>query len=79
MSEIKTLEANTQQIINKGTGAGGSNTNYYGKLFEEKTNNEKRLLGDGYEKTILNKKVRTDIICQRHLKIKQLLLFLNQD
>lgn len=56
MSEIKTLEANAQQIINKGTGAGGSNTNYYGKLFEEKTNNEKRLLGNGYEKTILNKK-----------------------
>jgi hypothetical protein len=33
---------------NKGTGAGGSNTNYYGKKFEEKTNNEYRLLEDGY-------------------------------
>lgn len=39
-------------IINKGTGAGGSNTNYYGKFFEEKTDNQKRLLQDGYIKNI---------------------------
>jgi hypothetical protein len=39
-------------IINKGTGAGGSNTNYYGKKFEEKTDNQKRLLQDGYIKNI---------------------------
>lgn len=37
-------------IINKGTGAGGSNTNYYGKKFEEKTNNQNRLLDSGYVK-----------------------------
>ena len=37
-----------EPIINKGTGAGGYNTNYYGKQFEEKTNNEKRLLGEGF-------------------------------
>lgn len=41
---------NGKIIINKGTGAGGANTNYYGKKFEEKTNNEKRLLCDGYVK-----------------------------
>ena len=35
-------------IINKGTGAGGANTNYYGKLFEEKTNTRERLLEMGY-------------------------------
>ena len=34
--------------MNKGIGAGGSNTNYYGKIFEEKTNNYKRLLDIGY-------------------------------
>jgi hypothetical protein len=34
--------------INKGTGAGGSNTNLYGKKFEDKTNNKPRLLEDGY-------------------------------
>ena len=33
-------------ITNKGTGAGGANTNYYGKKFEEKTNNQTRLLDD---------------------------------
>ncbi len=34
--------------MNKGIGAGGSNTNYYGKMFEEKTNNYKKLLELGY-------------------------------
>jgi len=57
MSEIIAIEENIQSIIvNKGTGAGGANTNYYGKKFEEKTNNEKRFLDNGYEKIILNKK-----------------------
>jgi len=37
-------------VINKGTGAGGANTNYHGKLFEEKTNNQQRLLNEGYAK-----------------------------
>ena len=35
-------------ILNKGTGAGGANTNYHGKKFEEQTNNESRLLAQGY-------------------------------
>lgn len=34
--------------INKGTGGGGINTNFYGKIFEEKTNNYQRLLDIGY-------------------------------
>ena len=46
----------TGAIINRGTGAGGSNTNYYGKKFEEKTNNETRLLEDGYAKNSFTKK-----------------------
>ena len=37
-------------IVNRGTGAGGSNTNYHGKKFEEKTNNQQRLLNIGYTK-----------------------------
>lgn len=42
-------------IINNGTGAGGSKTNYYGKIFEEKTNNESKLLEQGYiKKTFFN-------------------------
>ena len=50
----------TTTIINKGTGAGGANTNVTGKSFEQKTENETRLLEagftrkpiPGYEKTI---------------------------
>lgn len=42
-------------IVNKGTGAGGANTNYYGKKFEEKTNNQTRLLNDGYIKNSFTK------------------------
>lgn len=38
-------------LMNKGTGAGGANTNYYGKQFEEKTNNEQRLIEMGYVKS----------------------------
>jgi len=43
-------------VINKGTGAGGANTNYFGKKFEEKTNNQTRLLEAGYVKHVLSKK-----------------------
>ena len=43
-------------ITNKGFGAGGSNTTYFGKKFEEKTNNENRLLEQGFLKNILSKK-----------------------
>ena len=36
------------EMLNKGTGAGGAKTNYYGKKFEEKTNNQSRLIENGY-------------------------------
>ena len=49
-------EDNSPHLINKGTGAGGSNTNYYGKIFEEKTNNETRLLEQGFIKNSFTKK-----------------------
>jgi len=55
MSVLNTTEENTQLIINKGTGAGGANTNYYGKKFEEKTNNQQRLLELGYTKNSFTK------------------------
>ena len=45
-----------EQISNKGTGAGGSNTNFYGKQFEEKTDNEKRLLEQGFTKNTITTK-----------------------
>lgn len=57
MSELNLTKENTQPIIiNKGTGAGGKNTNYYGKKFEEKTNNTNRLLEMGYTKNNFSKK-----------------------
>lgn len=57
MSELNIRPENTQLIIiNKGTGAGGANTNYYGKQFEEKTNNQIRLLNNGYTKYSFTKK-----------------------
>ena len=35
MSELNAIEENSQSVfINKGTGAGGANTNYYAKRFE---------------------------------------------
>lgn len=42
-------------LINKGTGAGGANTNYFGKKFEDKTNNQLRLLDIGYIKNSFTK------------------------
>lgn len=41
---------------NKGTGAGGSKTNFNGKRFEEYTNNETYLLNKGFEKVMFNNK-----------------------
>lgn len=43
-------------FTNKGTGAGGANTNLYGKKFEEKTNNQHRLLEAGYTKNSFTNK-----------------------
>jgi hypothetical protein len=43
------------EVINRGTGAGGANTNVSGKSFERKTENESRLLLAGFvRKTIPN-------------------------
>jgi hypothetical protein len=43
-----------QTLINKGTGAGGSMTNFNGKSFEAKTDNETNLINIGFVKNILN-------------------------
>lgn len=56
MSEINATKIIRGMIINNGTGAGGTNTNYYGKKFEEKTNNQQRLLEMGYAKNSFIKK-----------------------
>jgi hypothetical protein len=45
----------TEIIQNKGTGAGGANTNKNGKKFEEKTSNRKRLLEMGFIENVTQK------------------------
>jgi hypothetical protein len=47
-----TEKVSVQKSSNKGTGAGGAATNYHGKLFETKTDNETRLLNEGFIKTV---------------------------
>ena len=54
----KNKKLNTQELLNKGTGAGGAKTNNYGKKFEEKTNNQKRLLEMGYTENSFTKKTK---------------------
>jgi len=64
--------------INKGTGAGGANTNYYGKQFEEKTNNETRLLEKGFVKNSLTKnpKKKSDYYLSKTVEDKTIVFVL---
>ena len=45
-----------EPMPNRGNGAGGCNTNLYGKKFEEKTNNETRLIDQSFERVSITKK-----------------------
>jgi len=49
-----------KNIFNKGTGAGGNQTNINGLSFEIKTSIEKKLLENNFEKIIINKKNKYD-------------------
>ena len=56
-SKAKSVANKTSTLKNKGTGAGGENTNKNGLSFEDKTNNEKRLEKQGFiRKTIQGSK-----------------------
>ena len=57
---MNAIEENNQAINNKGTGAGGANTNLYGKKFEDKTNNQERLVEIGYIKNSYAKKKKAN-------------------
>ena len=65
---------------NKGTGAGGANTNYYGKKFEEKTNNHQRLLEMGYTQNsfIKNPKKESDYYLSKTFEDKTI-VFVSQN
>ena len=55
-SDIDQLTENIEVLnVNKGTGAGGAKTNENGKRFEETTNNELRLVSQGFTKKSINK------------------------
>jgi hypothetical protein len=58
--------------INRGFGAGGSNTNHYGKIFETHTNNYIRLMENGYEKISMckNPKKQTDFYLTKRIDDK---------
>lgn len=45
----------SKALINKGTGAGGKNTNHNGKKFENLTCNQTNLLNNDYQKQSINK------------------------
>lgn len=64
-------------ITNKGTGAGGANTNLYGKKFEEQTNNEHRLLQHGFEKKLINK-TKYGYYLEKHIDDKRM-IFVSQN
>jgi len=70
------VDSVSTQIINKGTGAGGANTNLYGKIFEEKTNNETRLLEQGFTKTTINKKTKFGYYLSKTFEDKKIIFVL---
>lgn len=58
------LSDNTLKQKNRGTGAGGANTNYHGKRFEEQTFNQNTLMEDGYEKKYIAKSNTQYYLCK---------------
>lgn len=53
-------------LVNRGTGAGGANTNASGKPFEKKTENESRLLANGFvRKSIPGYKGKNDFYLEK--------------
>ena len=57
-----------KKVINRGTGAGGKNTNVKGKAFEKTTDCEVILLSDGYEKKIIKKTSKTAYYLRKIIK-----------
>jgi hypothetical protein len=55
LNNLKIVEDNDDLIKNKGTGAGGKNTNKNGKSFENITDIETKLIENKYEKKKIDK------------------------
>jgi len=71
----------TPVIRNRGTGAGGANTNVNGKSFEEKTQNETRLLSNGFiRKTIIpDNKAKYNYYFEKIIDKNNSIIYLTQD
>ena len=66
-------------IQNKGTGAGGANTNVNGKSFENKTENESRLLLQGFlRKAIPGVKAKSGYYLQKEISPSESITYLTQ-
>ena len=65
---------------NRGTGAGGKNTNHFGKAFEAFTWNQKRLLAAGYVKTSFTDKPKkgSDFYLTKTFEDKTIVFVLQQ-
>ena len=73
----KVNDLSQQKIPNKGTGAGGATTNLNGKLFEVKTDNESRLLKEGFTKTIIAVNTKFGYYLSKRLENKRV-IFVSQ-
>jgi hypothetical protein len=67
-------------LVNRGTGAGGANTNKSGKTFEQKTENESRLLAAGFiKKPIVEKnKAKFNYFLERAVSPTSSIVYLTQ-
>ena len=67
-------------LVNRGTGAGGANTNKSGKTFEQKTENESRLLASGFvKKPIVEKnKAKFNYFLERAVSPTSSIVYLTQ-
>ena len=73
---LNLTDSSFEKIINKGTGAGGANTNFNGLSFENKTSIETTLLNNQFIKIIMNPKNKygyyyeyKDVINKKYRKI----------
>jgi hypothetical protein len=82
VKSVKSEKTNpNKETKNKGHGAGGANTNLFGKNFEDKTNNMKILQENGYTTTNVAKKSKKKhyYFLEKNLAIKQLFSYCKAD
>lgn len=66
------------EIVNRGTGAGGANTNLNGKAFEQKCNSEPILYDLGYTKNIIDAKTKTGYYLSKTLNNRYEIKYMKQ-